>query len=683
MKKRRNNRLVYMLDEKVNYSHGWWILPFLLLFMELIGYYYLFGFNLNYGWIFSAITAISFGLIINVILSFMPRVAQKIVAVVLLLILGIYYSVVLIYYSIFHSFFIWQTIGLANDVTQFYREAIDGILANWYKVLTSLLPAILVCFLIGHKKIQTGWINKLISFAVTLALSFFLIYNMNYTDNNRIVSHFKDDTSSVYKHYGILTSSLIDIQQTIFPSQESFGGDNQVIDNSIQGKTDFTSSVEKLVEKNIIYIDFEKMIENTSDATIKSMHQYFQSKEATELNEYTAMFEGKNLIFLTLEGFSDKVIDPELTPTLYKMATEGFIFENFYNPLWGGSTASGEYCNMTGNFYSNASCIAKSANTLTYSAMGNLFMNSGYTTFAYHNHTYDYYSRDLAHPNFGYPTYKGIGNGLVLDYYCWPNSDYEMMKSSINDYINTDEPFHVYYMTVSGHMNYTYIGNSMASYHRSEVENLPYSNEVKPYIATQLEVEKALTYLVEKLDEAGKLDDTVFAMCADHYPYGMTDAGLAELYNLDINNIRDNLELYKNSFILYCSSMENPIEVQQYCGPYDIVPTLANLFGIEFDSRFITGSDILSNGEHIAIINTMTSTGGNYNWKTEQGTYYSASKSFVKSDNCTLNDDGIEDYVQKINGKLNLSRKYSLAILDYDYYSYVFNKDGSAKYPLE
>ena len=108
-------------------------------------------------------------------------------------------------------------------------------------------------------------------------------------------------------------------------------------------------------------------------------------------------------------------------------------------------------------------------------------------------------------------------------------------------------------------MNYTYIGNSMDSYHRSEVENLPYSNEVKPYIATQLEVEKALTYLVEKLDEAGKLDDTVFAMCADHYPYGMTDAGLAELYNLDINNIRDNLELYKNSFILYCSSMENPI----------------------------------------------------------------------------------------------------------------------------
>ena len=79
----------------------------------------------------------------------------------------------------------------------------------------------------------------------------------------------------------------------------------------------------------------------------------------------------------------------------------------------------------------------------------------------------------------------------------------------------------------------------------------------------------------------------------------------------------------------------------------------------------------------------MTSTGGNYNWKTEQGTYYSASKSFVKSDNCTLNDDEIEDYVQKINGKLNLSRKYSLAILDYDYYSYVFNKDGSAKYPLE
>ena len=91
---------------------------------------------------------------------------------------------------------------------------------------------------------------------------------------------------------------------------------------------------------------------------------------ATQQNEYTGLFRGKNLIFLTLEGFSDKAIAPQRTPTLYKMATEGFRFTNFYDSLWGGSTVSGEYSNLTGNFYNTATCLAKCGSQLNYSATG-------------------------------------------------------------------------------------------------------------------------------------------------------------------------------------------------------------------------------------------------------------------------------------------------------------------------
>ena len=36
----------------------------------------------------------------------------------------------------------------------------------------------------------------------------------------------------------------------------------------------------------------------------------------------------------------------------------------------------------------------------------------------------------------------------------WPNSDLEMIDVTVDDYINNDK-FLAYYMTVSGHLNYT------------------------------------------------------------------------------------------------------------------------------------------------------------------------------------------------------------------------------------
>ena len=56
-----------------------------------------------------------------------------------------------------------------------------------------------------------------------------------------------------------------------------------------------------------------------------------------------------------------------------------------------------------------------------YFCLGNQFRRLGYATKAYHNHTWDYYSRDISHPNMGY-VYKGLGHGLDVRA-TWPESD--------------------------------------------------------------------------------------------------------------------------------------------------------------------------------------------------------------------------------------------------------------------
>ena len=177
------------------------------------------------------------------------------------------------------------------------------------------------------------------------------------------------------------------------------------------------------------------------------------------------------------------------------------MFENFYNPLWWVSTSDGEYAATTSLIpKSGVWSMAQSAGNSMYFAMGNQLRREGYATRAYHNHTYSYYHRDQSHPNLGYD-YKGLGNGLKVTK-VWPESDLEMMEVTGQEYIGS-EPFHTYYMTVSGHLNYTFMGNTMSSRHRDAVAHLDMSEGPRAYLACQMELDLALESLLTQLEEAG------------------------------------------------------------------------------------------------------------------------------------------------------------------------------------
>ena len=413
---------------------------------------------------------------------------------------------------------------------------------------------------------------------------------------------------------------------------------------------------------NILPIDFGQLIDKESNQTIKQMHQYFQSVKPTNKNKYTGMFRGYNLILLTAEGFAPYAINRELTPTLYRLTHEGFVFNNFYTSLWGVSTSDGEYVACTGlipksgvwSLYQSG----KNKNLFPF-ALGNQFCAAGYSTRAYHNHTYNYYHRDISHPNLGYD-YKGVGNGLTVKQ-TWPESDLEMIEVTTPEYIK-DEPFHTYYMTVSGHMLYTFSGNYIASKNRALVDHLPYSDEAKAYLACQIELDRALEKLIFSLEEAGIAEKTVIALSPDHYPYGLPKDKIDELAG---HKVEENFELYKETFILWKKGME-PVVVDKPCSSLDILPTISNLFGLSYDSRLLMGTDILSDSVPLVIF-------GNRNFITDKVMYDNKTKQIIPLSGEQLPDGYISSVKQLVNQKFI----YSAKILDNDYYRKVW--DGIKK----
>lgn len=675
--------------------------PLAVFFMEAMFHFSLYGEFPIVTFLLIFLFSFAYGFLVNGIALLLPLKANRIFTLVMLVITTLVIVSQYIYTNIFGGFYTVSVMALGADaINNFSDMLFAAINKSWLGIILLFIP--LIIFAIKFKKYAPAF-SPTFSFRIYLLVIALLLHllavgivGLDKSDIGNSNSYYYKNTfeelESV-KRFGVVTNMRLDIKALLFGIQDVEIGPNvgDVTHNfeklPVPDTTGETTSATEEIDPpapivygdNVMDIDFETLIANENNSDIKAMHEYFSGLTPTKQNKYTGMFKGKNLIFLTLEGFSYTTIDKERTPTLYMMANNGFVLENFYTSLWGGSTATGEYAAMTGNFHSSAKCLGWMGGNSMPFALGNQFSKLGYKTYAFHNNSYTYYSRNESHPTMGYE-FIAIGNGLEDDPINengdlmtskWPRSDYEMALATLPYYINSEEPFHVYYMTVSGHAEYNFMGNTMARRHQDIVADLPVSETLKAYHASQYEVELMLAELVRALDEAGKLNDTVFVMSSDHYPYGMTDALLGELYGMPENGIRKNVDLLKNTCIIWCADMEEPVIVDKPCSAIDIIPTVSNLFGLEYDSRLLMGTDILSDSDTLVILNCLFD-GPSWCWMTQYGLYNSSTKTFAPAEGFTASQEDIDAYVKQMNNVLWAKRRYSPMILEKDYYSHVF-----------
>jgi arylsulfatase len=601
--------------------------------------------------------SIPIAIVLNLITSvFKPKV-NKIITYIITIALIIIFGAQIVYYSMYEAIISFFSMMHGGQVTEFMEVIIDVVLRNWYGILLFIIPLIILIIL-SKKKVITFEKNSIKQIAIkitsVLIIQLIALLCVNFINTDDMYSN-KNLYYNIHvpkvtaNRMGLLTTMRLDLQRFIFGFEEKL---------SVQ-----TNAIPKEEEKdsyNITYIDFDKLIKNEEDNTIKEMHKYFSSQEASKKNKYTGMFKNKNLIVLVGESFSSLAIREDLTPNLYKLYKEGFQFDNFYTPIFPVSTADGEYITDTSLIPKEGvwSFLRVAGNYMPYS-YANVFEKQGYSSNAYHNHTATYYERDKYIETMGYNSYLAVGTGLEdrMDTSNWPNSDYEMVKTTVNDYIN-NEKFMAYYMTVSGHMNYTKIGNMMVYRNWDQVKDLPYSNKAKGYLAANIELDKAVGELLSRLEQAGKLEDTVIVISGDHYPYGLT---LGEINELSTFERDDKFEKFRMPFLIWSGSMKGSIKVEKIGSSLDVLPTVLNLFGAEFDSRLLMGRDILSDSDPIVIFSDRS-------FITDKGRYNSLTEQFTPNEGVTVE----EGYVDKINTIIYKKYQMSRLILENDYYRKIF-----------
>ena len=612
--------------------------------------------------------------------------AGRIVSVIFSFILLLIYAVQLVYYAFCDSFMSVVQLAMGGDaLARFGTAAMLVVIESLGGLALLLIPTIVLMLLTAkskkHKKKKGKILPAILAILLFLCMHFGTVKCLR-LGGTEIYSPYDiyNDTFVLgmsTRHFGILTTLRLELRSLIFGEDSNELIIIPDIPDDKEDNEDETLPAE--YDYNLTEIDFDELILQEEDDGVKALHEYFSMQSGTKQNEFTGKYEGYNLILLCAESFSPYIIDKERTPTLYKLANEGFKFTDFYNSVC-DNTSNGEYALLTGllpdtsllgkgwtTFYNYNSFTASQENFMPF-CLGNQYLANDAITYAIHNYYYNYYGRHNTHPNLGY-TWKAMYRGLTVNE-DWPTSDVSMMEQTLPLLLTPDsngevQPFHAYFLTFSGHMPYTFGYNTMADKNRAFAENLPYSSKVQCYLAAQQELEYALEYMMEELEGAGVLDKTLIVLTNDHYPYPL---GLDYLSELAGREMDEQFDKYKSGLIIWSADMTEPVEVNVPCCSLDILPTLSNMLGFTYDSRLLLGTDIFSDGDHIAVL-------ADRSFVTDKVLYNSTNGEVTLRDGVSELEDGyLEAYIALVKNKFTLSTE----ILYNDYYAKVYanNEDG-------
>lgn len=621
------------------------------------------------------LSTILLSMIISGIEYFVPKKIHKFINIIILFIISIY----ALAQTGFNNFIgVYMSLGTSSQlgaVIDYIREFILSFKWYYYFVMLPFILCLVYYIFVNKiivKKFNVSLVNTKFKelnkdmflkkvwgmsiifisifalFLSTLKVKFMqnklqTVSNMNLYNNPSV-------PSISVKQFGITNFGILDVKNYFVPNENS--NEDILIDESKNKETSRSKDDTK----------WKDLINRESDVTMNTLNKYFINNDGSDFNDYTGYFKDKNLIVIMLESVNDIIINKEDYPNFYKMYNEGWHWENNYSPRNSCSTGNNEMSGMISLYSIYNTCTANNfKNNTYYESIFGLFNRSNYNTFSAHDYIAHYYDRNTIHTNMGSMKYydvEDLGISYSSQYKNWA-SDEDFMTKILDVIKNNDsDNFMAWLTTVSSHQPYYYSSTEGDKY-LDLYKDLDLRIDLKRYKSKLKILDNALGILLDGLESQGILDDTVIVMYGDHYPYGLSTSTINTVLDYDTSV---DFESERVPFVIYNSKLESKT-FKEYTSYINLLPTIANLFGIDYDPRLYVGSDILSDDYKSLVVFADGS------WKNEVA-YYNASKG-------TVEYFGDKEYtleeVQEINQRVDTKMKMSSLAIKNNYFNYLYS----------
>lgn len=619
--------------------------------------------------IFMGISIIS--LFLSILLSFCKKWIANILTFLIVIIATIYAIAQAGFENYLGVYISINTSSQLGAVKEYVRDYIASFNGIFYIITIPLvlliIYKILEKFILKDKKLNI-YTKKEDNIARIIALVFLVLFSgfyyaslsLRFMQNEiqlvKTKTLFKNPSNPniAVNQFGVEMFGILDIKTALFPVNETSNEVKFVSKNNGNTEiTNYTRTVDDTAWQNL----------NNNEANIdyKTLNNYFMSRNITDKNEYTGMFEGKNLIVIMMESVNNILLDENIYPNFAKLYKNGWYWENAYSPRNSCSTGNNEMTGMISLYSIYRTCTANVYMNNKYEeSIFGLFNNKGYTTTSYHDYTEKYYYRSTIHKNMGSSKYYGVsdlGISYNNEYKEWPSDVLLMDKSS--EIFTQNSPFMAWITTVSPHQPY-YSDSELSKIYYDSFANTGYPSNVKRYMSKLKVLDDSLGELLKILEEKGILDDTVIVLYADHYPYGLTNSDISKVLGDGINKYN---EVDRTPFVIYNSKM-TPKTYSEYTSYVNVLPTVANLFNLDYDPRLYMGTDLLSSSYQNRVVFADGS------WQTPVGFYYASTgrMSYFNDDRYT------NDEIVNINTDVDNMIKYSNLAIKTNYFEHLFNE---------
>ena len=556
------------------------------------------------------------------------RVKYIIILSILFNIICIVNSIYYHYYSSFASLSLVANIAFAKDVS-------DAIFENVLKpidliYLWQIIALIIIYKITAKRKVHQPPLpkKKIAKVGLLSTISLFILGAIFMPMNawNRL--HSLWNRESVVMNYGIYVYQMDDIIQSLTPEISSILG---------------------------------------HDKALKKVKEYYEENKYTPSNnEYTNIFEGKNVIVLHAESMQQFPMNltfnnKEVTPNLNKLAKEGIFFSNFYSQVGVGTSSDAEFTFNTSMMPSTKGTVFVNYFDREYISIPKLLKEKNYYTYSMHANTGEFWNRNTMHKTLGYDKFYSKDSYTIDETIGLGLSDKSFFKQSVAIMKQIKEtenkPFYGLLIMLSNHTPFSDL-ELMDEYPTTidvTIDNQTITREylndttMGNYLRSVHYADSAIGEFINELDEEGLLDNTVLVIYGDHdarldyddynllYNYDpITDKIKTEEDSGYISYGKYNYELdRKVPLIIWTKDKEYKINIDKPMGMIDVLPTLGNMLGIHSDYQL--GKDVLNLTED----NTVTFIDGSF---LTSEVYYNAPKGEIYSiNNAPIN----EEYIRK------------------------------------
>lgn len=351
----------------------------------------------------------------------------------------------------------------------------------------------------------------------------------------------------------------------------------------------------------------------------------------------SAPLYNENLVVILCESLDAFAIDPELTPTLWKL-TQGYnsiYLSNFYAR---NRTNNSEGITLLGSMPKNTSIKEAYENGYEFDySLPKLFEmsgNSNVTTSYFHCNRISFYDRNITHKDdgigfdnlYGHEAYTGDE-----EFEKWGQwvTDVSFTENLMDEMLpTTGERFLSFFASMSNHGPWLEEKTNFTHYYEEFDAKLEEHQEwfttntnfvwpenektfemYRNYKVGTMDFDRTVAQILEELEKRGLSENTSILLFADHNAYyhdlTFTMKGVAKsaIYEVDVNQIP--VILYSPSLLKsqgYTENEEGYIQgytLANFCNTHDLLPTLCDLYGMPYNTNLLHGYSIFSDGiEH-------------------------------------------------------------------------------------